>query len=566
MSSITNPNDIKPRKTCSKIPKFKQHDAIEDWIDIVRNKKINCNEEMFLLCDLVEKKCMSEEVIVKVELIDKAINLVEKYRPYKMTPFQKFLTACIVGLYKTDDSVLFRESFIYAGRGFGKNSFASDLTFFLTSKQYGVEEYNVDIVANSEDQAMTSFYDIYNIIDKHKYALEKAYNRTKEDITNKTTRSTIKYHTSNSKTADGLRPGLVLFDEVHEYATYDNLKVYTSALGKVQHGRILYLTTDGYVREGVLDTYKQLALDILHGKADDIDMLPVICKIDDPNDWEDSSKWEMANPNLPWLPNLQIEMKAAYAKAKRILPDKIEFITKRLNSPLQDPTRLVATYEQIRAASIPLPYDLLKGKECIGGVDYADIRDFIGVGLLFKIGDKRYWVHHTFIVEASLKLKTYNPALMEQAKAKGGYTVVPGETMNPLYITEWFKRMAKTYRIKTIIADRFRSGPLREAFMNEGLPFEDVPVGPPTHNKLAPTIDDMFAGHKFFFEDEPMMRWFIANVKVVMDAKGNKTYLKIEPELRKTDGFFALLHAMTKDNELTAVQPKYRPYKSYTYS
>ena len=46
------------------------------------------------------------------------------------------------------------------------------------------------------------------------------------------------------------------------------------------------------------------------------------------------------------------------------------------------------------------------------------------------------------------------------------------------------------------------------------------------------------------------MRWYISNTCQVLDGKGNTTYHKIEPRTRKTDGFFALIHALSKDSEL----------------
>jgi phage terminase large subunit-like protein len=46
------------------------------------------------------------------------------------------------------------------------------------------------------------------------------------------------------------------------------------------------------------------------------------------------------------------------------------------------------------------------------------------------------------------------------------------------------------------------------------------------------------------------MRWYTNNVYVLTDGKGNKSYLKIEPIKRKTDGFFCFLHAMSKDEDL----------------
>ena len=54
-----------------------------------------------------------------------------------------------------------------------------------------------------------------------------------------------------------MRPGSVWFDEIHEYEDYASIKVFRSALGKVKDGRTFYLTTDGYVRGGVLDDMKE---------------------------------------------------------------------------------------------------------------------------------------------------------------------------------------------------------------------------------------------------------------------------------------------------------------------
>ena len=48
----------------------------------------------------------------------------------------------------------------------------------------------------------------------------------------------------------------------------------------------------------------------------------------------------------------------------------------------------------------------------------------------------------------------------------------------------------------------------------------------------------MFANEDFIFGDNPTMRWYVNNCYQQLDAKGNTTYLKIEPQTRKTDGFF----------------------------
>ena len=61
------------------------------------------------------------------------------------------------------------------------------------------------------------------------------------------------------------------------------------------------------------------------------------------------------------------------------------------------------------------------------------------------------------------------------------------------------------------------------------------------------------------------MRWYTNNVYVDMDKKGNKSYKKIEPKLRKTDGFFAFIHALSKDEEVPQSICETVNYGCYSY-
>ena len=62
--------------------------------------------------------------------------------------------------------------------------------------------------------------------------------------------------------------------------------------------------------------------------------------------------------------------------------NKPEFMTKRMNLPEVDEEKVVAPWEEILATNKPLPN--LENKACIGGLDYALVRDFASVGLLFR--------------------------------------------------------------------------------------------------------------------------------------------------------------------------------------
>lgn len=224
---------------------------IDTWFDLVENNKIKTCKEQKLLVNLVKQKLENEDIIIKHNEIDKAIDIPQKYFPYKFFPWQYFIKACMYGLYYKDDSLVFNEFFIMVGRGAGKNGEISTDAFYMSSKAHGVMNYDIDFVATSEEQAKTSFMDIYELRENDE-RIQKAYYATLEKMVNRSTKSKIKFNTSNAKTKDGKRTGCAIFDEIHAYENYDNIKVFTSGLGKRPKARIIYITTDGEVRRRCL--------------------------------------------------------------------------------------------------------------------------------------------------------------------------------------------------------------------------------------------------------------------------------------------------------------------------
>lgn len=127
---------------------------------------------------------------------------------------------------------------------------------------YGVRNYHVEIVANSEDQVKDTFKVAYDKL--HENAKFKGkFSVTKELITNLATGSEMKYNTSNAKTKDGKRTGCLVLNEIHAYENYDQINVFESSFGKVKHSREFIITTDGYVRDGPLDEISSMCAEIL---------------------------------------------------------------------------------------------------------------------------------------------------------------------------------------------------------------------------------------------------------------------------------------------------------------
>ncbi|MBS5170260.1 MAG: hypothetical protein KHY72_09960 [Streptococcus agalactiae] len=166
------------------------------------------SKEILLARDKILKDMAQPGVYTDDEMVEECVKYIEKWY-YELFPWEKFVIA-LVFTYK-DDDLLYNEIFIMMGRGNGKNGFISGLANFLQTNKHGIKKYGVDIVANSEEQAMTSFNDVLETLEDNE-KLGKAFKFTKEEIVNIKTRSYLKYRTSNAKTKDGLRPGCIIFD------------------------------------------------------------------------------------------------------------------------------------------------------------------------------------------------------------------------------------------------------------------------------------------------------------------------------------------------------------------
>ncbi|MFJ7993599.1 terminase TerL endonuclease subunit [Peribacillus frigoritolerans] len=524
---------------------------VQDYIDLYENRKILLNKERIMLLDHLQERVLTRDDLYFDEtLIENFIKFAEKWY-FPLQPFQKFIAAFVFLFYKEDDSIFYEQFLIFMARGGGKNGFVSALSHFFLSPLHGIPRYNISIVANNEKQSKISFKEIYEAIEANK-VLEDMFYCTKVEITGNDTKSVLQYHTSNAGTKDGLRDGAVIYDEIHQYENFDVVNVFSSGLGKVPNGREFFIGTDGYVREGFLDKMKERAMNILEGKELDDPLFPFICKIDESKEVDDPDMWEKANPMFS-------EPRSVYAKRlfKKVLTqfkqlasnpsNREEFMTKRMNLPEVNLEKVVASWGEVLATNITLPE--LKNRTCIGGLDYASIRDFAAVGLLFKVDGKYIWVTHSFARKQYLEVAKLKPPIYEWEK-QGLLTIVDEPSIDPQHIVNWFLEQKKKYGLTKVVSDNFRMDLLRPLFEANGLDYEIVRNPRAIHSLLAPRIEDAFANKKIIWGKNPLMNWYVGNTAVKIKNDGNKEYIKKDEHRRKTDGFQAFIHAMYRADEI----------------
>ncbi len=522
---------------------------IDEYIEFVRSDEAVVCKEQRLLCDFIEKVFAKEEVYVDEEQLKRYLGL-QKYFPYQLLSWEKFCFALHNCVYTKEGQLRFPKLVIIVGRGAGKNGYLAFEDFAMVTPVNGIKEYNIDMFATSEEQAKATFKDIYYILEDSKDYFKNYFKWNQECITNLKTRSEIRYHTRAPGTKDGGRPGKVDFDEYHAYKDYKLIEVAVGGLGKKRHPRQTIITTQGDERDGPLDKLIEDLSDILKGDLPDNGTLPFICWLDEPEEVHNQKMWHKANPSLRYFPDLLHEMLMEYEDYRRDPVNHTAFMTKRMNRPPGQREYAVTDWNNLVEATKELPD--LRGRSCVCGIDYAKTDDFVVAGLLFKINDKRYWLHHTWVCKKSRDLPRIKFPLKE-AEKEGVLTFVDESDIQPEVVTEWIAEMMKIYIIESVAVDFFRYTLLADSLKDLGFTEKKKNlklVRPSDIMKVAIVIGYIFSMHLITWGESKIMRWYTWNAKAVQDSKGNITFEKQEERSRKTDGFMALAAAATEEGKI----------------
>lgn len=527
---------------------------LDDYIKQVKSGQYRVCKEQIQLVNFIEKVFENEQVYVDSEQVEKYFAL-QKYFPYELFAWEKFCFILHNCTYSAPGVLRFPDLVCVVGRGAGKNGYLAFEDFALLTPVNGIRNYDIDICATSEEQASTTFNDIYEILENNSTKMQRHFKWNKTEITNIKTNSTIRYRTSNSKTKDGGRPGKVDFDEKHAYENYKLIDVFTTGLGKKAMPRRTTITTMGDVRDGPLDNELAAGLEVLNGDAPDNGTLYFICRLDNEKEVYEQENWYKANPSLQYFPNLLREIQKEFEDWKRDKVNNSSFMTKRMNIPKGTEMHPVTAWENIKATNRPLPD--LEGKTCVFGLDYTKTTDFLGAGLLFMIDNEIIWKPMSWYCSQSADLSRIKFPYDKQPDLQR----VDGAEIPPQIVAEWLKEQKKHYNIIAGALDNYRYTLLKSPLLECG--FECYRKGlnnlklvrPSDKMLVAPLIASDFANHKIVWGDSALMRWYTNNTSATEDKNGNISYGKIEPKSRKTDGFMAFVAAYTQLDLLKQSQP-----------
>lgn len=214
--------------------------------------------------------------------------------------WQKAFISALFGFIDKDTGIRkYKKGALFVGRKNGKSTIDSGLGNFMLTKdnEGGAEIYSV---ATKKDQAKVVWEEAKRMIKKSP-ALNKRIRCLVGGIYYDATESFFKALASDSNSLDGLNAHFVIADEVHAWKDKNLLDVMYDSMSAREQPMLLETSTMGTIRESVFDNEYEYFSDIIagyEGKSQTIDetVLAVIYELDNPNEWQDETKWYKANP------------------------------------------------------------------------------------------------------------------------------------------------------------------------------------------------------------------------------------------------------------------------------
>ncbi len=545
---------------------------VQNYFDLMDERPQHFCEDQLALRKLIIKSFKNDDVYVDEK---QAINYfgLSKYMGFeRIYEWEEFVLGLHLCVYWNDTGLpRWSDLICIIGRGAGKDGVISLEALALISPYNPIREYDVDICANNEDQATRPVKDLIANFERNKSKMKKFFHWTQERIRGLHRNSFIKGHTNNAKGKDGLRSGVVIFNEYHGYENYDNIDVFTTGLGKKPHPRRSIFTTNGNVVDGPLDELIKECEEILYNDAPDNGTLPFICRLNKKEDVHNEENWHMANPSLIYKPSLMNEIRKEYLEWKKNPARLPAFMTKRMNIRESNNELPVTSWENIEKTKQEYE-DNLRGRQCICGIDFMKTTDWASVNLHFKDENKRIDINKAWICMNNPEINRLKCPYQDWAN-KGYLDLVYDVEINPDIIVNYIEEMNCIYRIEMVCLDSYRFTILRDKLEKIGFSIEKKNiylVRPSDIMRVYPIIDRCFTNNYFYWGEQPVLRWATHNSKLVKANKsklavngeldvGNYLIGKIERKTRKNDPFMALVHSMCKEDKLKDL---HRPSKA----
>ena len=473
-------------------------------------------------------------------------------QPFKLSSWQRKALRDIYGWRSVATGRRrYRDVWVEGPKGVGKSDWLAGIGLYelAASEEAAVEIYSA---ASNHQQARITYESAQKII-----ARSDSLN-SRLDVNERLIRNGRdgKWATlsGSERGKHGIRPNVVLFDEIHELGNDKLFRAIRSNLHKRSDPLFVMATNAGDDKASLCYELHQRAVSLLEGASEDESFYPIVFMIDEDDDWEDESNWVKAFPNLGetiTIDSLRIEHKAAKGSPQR----EAKFRRLYLGQWLAGTDRWL---------------NMAHWDSCVGGVpksarelplwigvDLAPVDDLCAIAYLWADHDAGHYyarVQHFATRETAYRLED-RLGLPVKSWVDEGYLklieeATVGEASHRRFARGIIKAASK-YDFREVCYDRNRASQTISRLNKAGV--VNVPVNASAW-AIGPAVDELerlLAARQITIRDNPLLRWQASVVEVQADSNSNRRVTKPGARGRyagspniKIDGIVAIINAL----------------------
>lgn len=449
-------------------------------------------------------------------------------RPLLLDPWQRFWSAVLYGWRRADTGLRrFTRGYEEVPRKNGKSTWKSPqgIYMLMCDGEPGAEVY---ALATTREQAMKVFRPAFDNVRRWRRVSPKLARSLKVYEAPNQEKVTLgsgvfKPLPAVADTLDGLNPAAVLFDELHAQRARDVWDVIESALGARQQPLLTAITTAGYVLDGICTEMRAYLVSVLEGKREDDAFFGYVYTLDDPGKEAMTERgWRKANPGLGTIKQLDY-MRTQARRAAALPSAQANFLTKDLNvwGGGAEGWFDMLTWDKGGARFDP---EMLRGRDCYGGLDLASVRDLVALVLLFPPPEEggewhllaQFWCPAAKVDE---KGERDDAAPYGRWVEQGWLTATPGDVTDYAPVERAIVQAQQDYNLIELGFDRWNAQQLCNNLTEQhGTPVVDVPQNTGGMYPGAKLIEQLVYGRRLRHGGNPVLRYCADNVTLLFDS------------------------------------------------
>lgn len=456
--------------------------------------------------------------------------------------WQKEFIRKLYGTLNEDGTRQYRTAYVQIPRKNGKSNLSAALALaeLFVGAEKGAEIY---CCASSRDQAKIVF-DVCRQMIKNSSILMRSCQVYQNSIVLKDSNSFLKAVAAEAGLLHGANASMVVYDELHTAKNRELWDVMATSMGARKQPLMMTITTAGMFDPNSicyeLYSYGKKVRDQI---IDDDTFLPLIYEADPDDDIQSEETWRKANPNYEISITKQYFEKMS--KEARLLPSsEIAFRQLHLNQWVSSLSGWITDAEWMESSG-EVDIEKLKGRQCFGGLDLAQVEDVCALVLVFPFEDGSLKVLPFFFVSESAVERRRNQTggSYDNFVSRGELIVTDGNSTDYDVIKNKILECAEVFDIQSIAYDRWNSNALINQLSDAGI--ETDPFGQGFISMTAPikNAEIMIKKKQLHHGENAMLRWMVSNVVAKRDDAENIKFSKSKAG-DKIDGVVAMIMAI----------------------